>query len=91
MIVPDPCEASPACVRTDTSMSAHSAPATGRRVARALPSFFWRESAARCWNGRKISRLATRHRVYAFDMLGHGLTDKPQKNATALRNLPISP
>jgi len=27
---------------------------------------------------KNIAALASRHRVYAFDMLGHGLTDKPQ-------------
>jgi pimeloyl-ACP methyl ester carboxylesterase len=34
-----------------------------------------------------IAALATRHRVYAFDMLGHGLTDKPQKNCYAIADL----
>jgi pimeloyl-ACP methyl ester carboxylesterase len=31
--------------------------------------------------------LADRHRVYAFDMLGHGLTDKPRKNCYAIADL----
>jgi pimeloyl-ACP methyl ester carboxylesterase len=34
-----------------------------------------------------IAVLAARHRVYAFDMLGHGLTDKPQKNCYAIADL----
>ena len=34
-----------------------------------------------------IAALATRHRVYALDMLGHGLTDKPQKNCYAIADL----
>ena len=34
-----------------------------------------------------IAAIATRHRVYAFDMLGHGLTDKPQKNCYAIADL----
>jgi pimeloyl-ACP methyl ester carboxylesterase len=34
-----------------------------------------------------IVALAARHRVYAFDMLGHGLTDKPQKNCYAIADL----
>jgi len=29
---------------------------------------------------RTISAVASWHRVYAFDMLGHGLTDKPQRD-----------
>ena len=34
-----------------------------------------------------IVALAARHRVYAFDMLGRGLTDKPQKNCYAIADL----
>jgi pimeloyl-ACP methyl ester carboxylesterase len=34
-----------------------------------------------------IAALAARHRVYALDMLGHGLTDKPQKNCYAIADL----
>jgi pimeloyl-ACP methyl ester carboxylesterase len=34
-----------------------------------------------------IAALAARHRVYAFDMLGQGLTDKPQKNCYAIADL----
>jgi 4,5:9,10-diseco-3-hydroxy-5,9,17-trioxoandrosta-1(10),2-diene-4-oate hydrolase len=36
---------------------------------------------------KNIAALATRHRVYAFDMLGHGLTDKPQKNCYSIPEL----
>lgn len=36
---------------------------------------------------KNIAALASRHRVYAFDMLGHGLTDKPQKDCYAIAEL----
>jgi hypothetical protein len=36
---------------------------------------------------KNIAALADRHRVYAFDMLGHGLTDKPRKNCYAIADL----
>jgi pimeloyl-ACP methyl ester carboxylesterase len=36
---------------------------------------------------RNIAALATSHRVYAFDMLGHGLTDKPQKDCYIIADL----
>lgn len=36
---------------------------------------------------KNIAALASRHRVYAFDMLGHGLTDKPQKNCYTIADL----
>jgi pimeloyl-ACP methyl ester carboxylesterase len=36
---------------------------------------------------KNIAALATRHRVYAFDMLGHGLTDKPQEDRYDLADL----
>ena len=36
---------------------------------------------------KNIAAFADRHRVYAFDMLGHGLTNKPRKTATPLRDL----
>jgi pimeloyl-ACP methyl ester carboxylesterase len=36
---------------------------------------------------KNIAALATRHRVYAFDMLGHGLTAKPRKNCYAITDL----
>ena len=36
---------------------------------------------------KNIAALGTRHRVYAFDMLGHGLTDKPRENCYAIADL----
>ena len=41
------------------------------------------------WPGRMKyrSRPSRRHRVYAFDMFGHGLTDKPRKNCYAIADL----
>ena len=36
---------------------------------------------------RNIEVLAERHRVYAIDLLGFGLTDKPDNEAYSLRNL----
>ena len=36
---------------------------------------------------KNIAAFADRHRVYAFDMLGHGLTDKPRKNCYAIADL----
>ena len=68
-------------------MFAPSAPVSGRREGRASLSFFSPEWAARSWNGRTISQCLPPALVYAFDMLGHGLTDKPQKTVT---RLPIS-
>ena len=69
-------------------MSAHSAPVSGRREGRAPLSFSSPESGCSVleWQNN-IAALATQHRVYAFDMLGHGLTDKPQKNCYAIADL----
>jgi pimeloyl-ACP methyl ester carboxylesterase len=34
-----------------------------------------------------VAALASRHRVCAFDMLGHGLTDKPQRDCYSIAEL----
>jgi len=36
---------------------------------------------------KNIAALASRHRVYAFDMLGHGLTAKPPRDCYSLADL----
>jgi pimeloyl-ACP methyl ester carboxylesterase len=36
---------------------------------------------------KNMAALASRHRVYAFDMLGHGLTDKPQRDCYGIAEL----
>ena len=61
-----------------------------RREARARLSFFCGIGCSVLEWEKNIAALADRHRVYAFDMLGHGLTDKPRKTATPLRTLPVS-
>jgi pimeloyl-ACP methyl ester carboxylesterase len=36
---------------------------------------------------KNIAAFASQHRVYAFDMLGHGLTDKPQNDCYGIADL----
>ena len=64
-----------------------SAPVSGGREARARLSFFWRIGCSVLEWKKNIAAFADRHRVYAFDMLGHGLTDKPRKNCYAIADL----
>jgi pimeloyl-ACP methyl ester carboxylesterase len=88
MIVPDPCEAFPGvcedryidvCTFRTRYWKAGSAGSAVVLLAGIGCSVLeWQKN---------IATLATRHRVYAFDMLGHGLTDKPQKNCYSIAEL----
>ena len=69
-------------------MSAHSAPVSGGREGAGPAVILLAGIGCSVLEWKKnIAALADRHRVYAFDMLGHGLTDKPRKNCYAIADL----